>query len=230
MAIRALKPVRTAGTGGVVSVIASAVTGYGTYVVRTGTRTGASAAGPDVSNGIGFALDNGTRKTHDGFYSVGDVMPVATSGTVYALVMTQADTDIVQGDFLEVADLSSAISGDNTLPVGVLEEAGNSEGNIKTLTSVAQAMEDKTLGSSSYTDTFDDVDVGDTQITGINTGTLGLAVGDYIILRQVEGDSQLNRVKTLTENTIGLEIPASVALVKNTDKVHRVAQILVKIL
>ncbi|HNQ55817.1 MAG TPA: hypothetical protein PKG66_10400, partial [Methanothrix sp.] len=61
--------------------------------------------------------------------------------------------------------------------------------------------------------------------------TMGLVEGDYVMLRDADGDTQLNRVKSLTATVITLQEPSTVALtVADNDLVHRVAQIKVKIL
>ena len=230
MAVKALKPVRTGGTTGVITQKCAAITAFGAYVARVGNGTAKGAPTEDTEDGIGFALEDTVTHTYDGFYDQYDVMPVATGGIVNALVATVADTNIVAGDFLEVIDVSS---GSQTNPCGVLAEAGTNAGETKTLTSVAQALEDVTLGSSSYTQTFTSISVGDTAITGITHATMGLSIGDYILLRDADGNCQVNRVASLPDaTTVGLLIPATVACTGGgfTDYVHAIKQIKVRIL
>lgn len=77
------------------------------------------------------------------------------------------------------------------------------------------------------------VAIGDAQITMAAgaIATMGLVEGDYVMLRDADGDTQLNRVKSLTSTVITLQEPSTVALtVADNDLVHRVAQIKVKIL
>ena len=233
MAIKALKPVRTGNTTGVITQIASAQTAFGAYVARVASKTAKGAPLEDTEGGIGFALEDSGKHTYDGFYDAYDAMPIATSGVVNALVTTIADTSIVAGDFLDVVDLTS---GTNTSPIGVLAESGSDAGDTKVAaTSVAQALEDVTLtAAGTYTQTFTSIVAGDTTIAGLTHATLGLMIGDYIIIRDADGNAlQLNRVASLPSATsVGLLIPASIAATGGggTDYVHRVAQIKVKIL
>jgi len=88
-----------------------------------------------------------------------------------------------------------------------------------------------TLTSDTYTRTFTTVSAGDTSIAGITHATMGLCVGDYIILRDADGQAQVNRVTTLpTSTSITLAIPASVGITGGADYVHAVRQIKVRIL
>jgi len=230
MANVALKPVRTGMSGPGFTQIAAGRTAYGAYVVRVASDTAQGAPLEDTEDGIGFAESDNNEHTYDGFYEVYEPMSIITSGFVNALVCAIGNTSLTAGDFLEVVDLTS---GTNASPIGVLAEAGSSAGETKTDTSVAQAMEDVTLTSATYNTSFTTNSVGDSSITvtsGVPT-TMGLNVGDYIILRDIDGDAQqLNRVKTLTATTIGLQIPATVALTGSTDYLVAVRQCLVKVL
>jgi hypothetical protein len=229
MTIEALKPVRVGQSGLGVPFICAARTAYGAYVVRSAAGTVKGAPLEDTEDGIGFVESDNDEHTYDGFYEQYEPVSVITAGLVNALVAAIADTNIVAGDYLEVIDVSS---GTQANPCGVLGEAGSDAGETKTTTSVAQAMEDVTLGSASYSQSFTTNSVGDTSITvtsGVPT-TMGLVVGQFILLRDANGNCQLNRVTSLTATTIGLEIPASLALTGSTDYIHAVKQILVKIL
>jgi hypothetical protein len=60
---------------------------------------------------------------------------------------------------------------------------------------------------------------------------MALSIGDYVLLEDLDGNVQLNRVKSIDSTTvIGLQIPATVALNGSTDlltKVYQVAAVLI---
>lgn len=232
MAIKALKPVRTGMSGPAMTQICAARTAYGAYVARVASGTAQGAPLEDTEDGLGFAAEDNNAHLYDGFYEQYEPMPIITSGLVYALVTTIADTSIVAGDYLDVVDVSS---GTQAAPLGVLAESGSDAGETKVAaSSVAQAMEDITLtAAGTYTQTFTTVAAGDTEIAGLTHATIGLNVGDYIILRDADGQAQLNRVAGLPDaTTVTLAIPATVAITGggSTDYVHAVRQLLVRIL
>jgi hypothetical protein len=198
-------------------------------VTRVASGTCKAVALEDSEDVLGVALEDQMEHTYDGFYETYEPVPVALSGSVIALVATIADTSLTAGDFLEIIDLTS---GTMAAGIGVLGEAGSNAGETKTTTSVAKMLEDVTLGSATYAQPASNVSVGDTTIT-MSSGaptTMGLNVGDFIILRDVDGQAQVNRVTSLTATVIGLEIPATVAPTAASDYIHAVRQAEVMIL
>jgi hypothetical protein len=83
------------------------------------------------------------------------------------------------------------------------------------------------MGSKSYKVPASDVAVGDTQITMTagHISTMGLEVGDYILLEDITAELQVNKVASLTSTVIGLVMPSTVSLVHNdSDLVTRLYQ------
>lgn len=203
---------------------------FGAALIRSaaGVVTAAEAANEDAV--IGFAVQpaNNVVLDDDFFYKQYDQVRVARSGEVNALLITTANTSIVDGDFLEVANLGDGTPGAH----GLLEEAGNSAGDIRVVTAVAQAQEDVTMGSASYKQPASNVEVGATSATmsASDLAALNLEEGDLIYLRDVDGNGQLNRVKSLTSTVITFQLVSTVALAANTDYIHKVFQARVKIL
>lgn len=227
----ALRKVTTAKTGLLSSTPAAGLIGFGVAIMDNGTGQGISVVAADTDEIIGFSCQpaNGVVLPEDGFYQQFDDVPYANSGEINALVVALGATNILKSDFLEVAALGVGGSG----AWGVLAEAGaGPTGATKTLTSVAQALEPATLAASNAIPAAG-VGIGDTQIT-MNAGdiaAMGLVEGDYVILRDLDGDTQLNRVESLTATVITLQMPSTVALtVADNDVVQRVAQIRVRIL
>jgi hypothetical protein len=226
-----LRKVTTPKTGPLSSIPAAGRIAFGAAIINNGTDLAVYASAADTDEILGFAVQpaNNVVLRSDGFYQQYDDVPYANTGEVNALVIALGATNIIKGDFLEVAALGGA-GGSGAW--GVLAEAGNLAGATRTLTSVAQAMEAATLNTSNATPTAG-VAIGDTTITMAAgaIATMGLVEGDYVILRDLDGDTQLNRVKSLTATVITLQIPSTVALtVADSDVVQRVAQIRVRIL
>lgn len=226
-----LRKVTTPKTGPLSSIPAAGRIAFGAAIINNGTDQAVYASAADTDEILGFAVQpaNNVVLRSDGFYQQYDDVPYANSGEINALVIALGATNIIKGDFLEVAALGGA-GGSGAW--GVLAEAGNQAGGTKTITSVAQAAESVTLAASMATPASN-VAIGDTQITMAAgaIATMGLAEGDYVMLRDADGDTQLNRVKSLTATVITLQEPSTVALtVADNDLVHRVAQIKVKIL
>lgn len=226
-----LRKVTTPKTGPLSSIPAAGRIAFGAAIINNGTDLAVYASAADTDEILGFAVQpaNNVVLRSDGFYQQYDDVPYANSGEINALVIALGATNIVKGDFLEVAALGGA-GGSGAW--GVLAEAGNQAGDTKTITSVAQAVESATLAASMATPASG-VAIGNTQITMAAgaIATMGLVEGDYVMLRDLDGDTQLNRVKSLTATVITLQEPSTVALtVADNDLVHRVAQIKVKIL
>lgn len=226
-----LRKVTTPKTGPLSSIPAAGRIAFGAAIINNGTDQAVYASAADTDEILGFAVQpaNNVVLRSDGFYQQYDDVPYANSGEINALVIALGATNIIKGDFLEVAALGGA-GGSGAW--GVLAEAGNQAGDTKTITSVAQAAESVTLAASMATPAAG-VAIGDAQITMAAgaIATMGLVEGDYVMLRDADGDTQLNRVKSLTSTVITLQEPSTVALtVADNDLVHRVAQIKVKIL
>ncbi len=221
-----------AGPAGIEPFVAGDMVGFGVALIRSAAKACKGTKDDNDESVIGFSVQpqNGVVLDKDAFYQASnnlgkpDVVRVARKGAVInALVIAKANTSIVDGDFLEAAPL-----GDASCYVGVLNEAGNNAGETKTLTTLAQALEDCTITSASYKTPAEDVAVGANTITfsAANLVLLDLEVGDYIILEDVNGDAQLNRVKALTSTVVTLELASTVALTAlNSDLVYKVFQI-----
>lgn len=205
--------------------------GFGVALIRTANRVCKGAKDDNDESLIGFSVQpaDNVALDKDGFYqasnngAVPDIVRVVRKGTrINALVIAKSNTDIVDGDFLEVAPL-----GDASCYIGVLNEAGSNAGDVRTITSVFQAEEDVTIGSSTYK-TPVSVAVGDGTITlsSANLALLNLQVGGYIVLEDVNGKAQLNSVKALSATVISLMFPSTVALTSgNSDLVYKVFQV-----
>ena len=89
------------------------------------------------------------------------------------------------------------------------------------------------MGDEGY-DVVSAVAVGDETVTFSSAAKLtamDLSIGDYVLLEDLDGNVQLNRVKSIDSTTvIGLQIPATVVLNGSTDlltKVYQVAAVLI---
>jgi hypothetical protein len=229
----ALRDVTTQKTGMLDSAIAGAgLTPFGAALIRSATDVVNACEVADTDNIKGFACQpaNGVVLNKDGFYSQYDAVRFARQGEVNALVMALGDTNIVDGDFLEVAAPGGAAPGNH----GVLAEAGaGPAGETRTLHSVVQACEDVSLGDESYKTPASNVSVGDEIITMAagDIATMELAEGGFIMLRDINGRCQVNRVKALTATVITLQLPSTVALVvADGDLVNKIKQCTVRIL
>jgi hypothetical protein len=221
------------GPAGIDLMAAGDMIGFGSPLIRSAARTVKGAMADNADNIIGFSVQphNGVVLDKDGFYqatnnaSVPDIVRVVRAGAkINALVIPNANNiSIVDGDYLECAVL-----GDGSCYTGVLEEAGATAGETRTTTTKAQALEDCTMSSTAYKIPAGDVAVGATTITfsAANLAYLDLKEGDYIILEDLNGDAQLNRVKSLTSTVVTLELASTVALTAgNSDLVHKVFQV-----
>lgn len=219
------------GPAGVEPYVAGDMIGFGVALIRSAARTckGTMADNEDAVIGFSVQPQDGVVLDKDAFYQASnnagkpDVVRVARKGSlINALVIAKANTSIVDGDYLEAAPL-----GDASCYIGVLNEAGSNAGEDNVLTALAKAMEDCAITNASYKQPTGNVAVGASTIT-LSSGDmtlLDLEEGDYIVLEDVNGDAQLNRVKSLTSTVITLELPSTVALAANTDYVYKVFQI-----
>lgn len=207
------------------------VIGFGVALIRSAARVCKGSMTDNEGGIIGFSVQpaNNVVLDKDGFYQATnnagkpDIVRVArTNSIINALVVTKANTSIEDGDFLEAAPL-----GDASCYVGVLNEAGSDAGETPLVTCLAKALEDCTMTNASYKQPSVGVSVGDSTITFTsgNLTLLNLKEGDYIVLEDVNGDAQLNRVKSKTATIVTLELPSTVALQANTDYVYKVFQV-----
>jgi co-chaperonin GroES (HSP10) len=219
------------GPAGISPFAAGDYVGFGVALIRSAARVckGTMADNADAIIGFSVQPQNGVVLDQDGIYQatndagVPDVVRVARKGAVInALVIAKANTSIVDGDYLEAAPL-----GDASCYIGVLNEAGTNAGETRVDTALAQALEDCTITNASYKQPTGNVAVGASTIT-LSSGDmtlLDLKEGDYVLLEDVNGDAQLNRVKSKTATVITLQIPSTVALTANTDYVYKVFQV-----
>jgi hypothetical protein len=222
------------GPAGVTPIVAGATIPFGAALLRTAAKVFKPTKDDNDFTVAGFSVQpaNGVCLDYDGFYVATNKAGVPDGGrmvrkgaVINALVIAEssANTSIEDGDFLECAAL-----GDAGSYIGVLQEAGSNAGEDRTLNSVAQALEDCTITNASYKIPASDVAIGDGTIT-MAAGAIalmGLKVGEYILLSDINGGTSWNRVKSLTATVITLQFPAATALVHNdSDLVYRVFQV-----
>lgn len=216
--------------------LAGCLTAFGACLVKTAAGIAKPAMTADTDATIGFAVQpsDNVVPDYDAFYtnsgkltSKPDPIRMARDGEVVGLVVATADVHVEDGDYLEVADL-----GDGSSYHGLLQEAGSSRGDIKTTHSKAKARQNITMGDESYKQPTANVEIGDTSATlaAADITALNLQEGNLILLRDVNGDVQVNAVKELTSTTITFLIPSTVQLVANTDYIHKVFQCTMEIL
>jgi hypothetical protein len=141
---------------------AAEIIAFGAAVQRSAAGTiRATRCTADEYNILGIADLDLVEKDEEGYFSKYDIVPVITAGRYRVFVTAHNTTaaDIVAGDYLELADLSS---GTNALPVGVFEEAGSQAGGTRTLLSLARALEDVALQNCELVAA--DVAIGDTTV------------------------------------------------------------------
>lgn len=220
-----------AGPGGVEPFVPGDNVGFGVALVRTAARTfkGSMADNDDTIAGFSVQPQNSVCLDEDGFYQssnkagVPDIGRMVRKGAVIqALCIAKANTSIVNGDFLEAAPL-----GDASCYIGVLNECGSNAGEVRLTTSLAQALEDCTMTDASYKQPASNIEIGDKTATfsSADLALLDLKEGDYIVLEDVNGDAQLNRVKSLTSTVITMQLASTVQVVASTDYVRKVFQV-----
>ena len=204
---------------------------FGAAVIRSAAKTVKSTL-DIVHNILGIADWDFVEKDEDGFYSQYDPVPIITAGRCRVWVTSNetGKEDLEAGDYLEIADLG----GSNALPVGAFQqmsaETGTCTGAVREVGSLARALADVTLTDVELV--ADDLAVGGTAVTLSEADMilLGLAVGDYIVLEDLDGNAMINRVKALTSTVITLQLPSTVALANATDAVHKLHQVEVLLL
>lgn len=204
---------------------ADGVVAFGAAVYRTAAkRAKACLCAAAASNMIGIVVDDMIERTVDGFYASYDPMPIVSAGRCRVWVTpNESDISLIAGDNLELAVLGSS----NALPVGVFEEAGSTAGETRTTVTMARTLEDVTLTSALkyvLTESGEDVTVGDTTITLTTTKVALFAVGDYILLEDLDGNVMINRVTAKSGAVLTLALASTVALTGATDYIHILTQ------
>jgi hypothetical protein len=207
-----LKDVRDSGTGIVLPYFAGGRIPFGAFVQRAGATTVKAAVLEDSVLPFGVALEDPLGEhTYDGFYESGEPIPIAITGTVNALISTVGNASLICGDYMEIIDITS---GTMASGVGVIDEAGNSAGQTRSTYSVARMMEDLTLTNaiSKAVGVVPTAGDGTITMTSGDPTLMGLQNGDYIIIRDDDGTTaQINRVTTVADTLLTLQIPVTVA-------------------
>lgn len=188
---------------------------FGAAVMRSAAGTVLPAAVVGDVNIEGIAdfdpIAHDRSGQYNGFYKQYDNVPVITAGVARGWVVPNgSDIDIESGDYLEIADLGATPAGDH----GIFEEAGSTDGTVRTDPTVARALEDVTMGAASY-QTPDTTAIGDTTLTftAAELVLLDVVAGDYILLEDLSDNVQVNRVKSIDSTTVlSLEVPCTVVL------------------
>lgn len=225
-----MDPVNVNALDTIGEMAAAGTIAFGAAVCRSaaGTVKGAPNTTAGEENLLGIADMDLIEKDEDGFYSLYDSVPIITEGRARVWVTPDDDNaSIVAGDYLTLKVLGG---GSNTLPVGVFAEAGDGAGGVKTLNASARALEDVTLTSAAnYIIAAAALAVGGVTVTIADSSKF--AVGDYIVLENLDGNAMINRVKALASSTtITLQIASTVALEDATDYIHILEQCEVKLL
>lgn len=204
-------------------MVAAGKIAFGAAVAYAAAGTVKATIDIDVSqNLLGIADWDMVEKDEDGFYSQYDVVPIIPAGRCRVWVTSNeaAKEDILAGDYLEIADLG----GTNSLTVGALQqmgaESGTCTGAVREIESIAKAVESATL-----TD-IEPATLSEKTVT-LAAGdivTLGLAVGDYVILEDGSHEAEMNRIAALpTTTTATLQFtPNAITAVDTLHKVHQV--------
>lgn len=198
---------------------------FGSAVIRQGTLGRIQAAIlEDTNQVIGVACSDEAEHTYDGFYEIGEPVRVALKGAVVrANVVTIAATDLIAGDFLDVVDHTSGTAATGT---GLLAESGSNAGTVRVVTTtIAQALEDVTLGSDTYKAPSSTPTAGTKTIamTGGDPTLMGLQVGDFILTADANGtDGEVNAVTAITDTQLTTLLPITTAA---CDLVYAIRQI-----
>ena len=185
-----------------------------------------------VDNVFGIAMNDEVEHTVDGFYAQYDQVPVVTRGPARAWV-TSANAsaeNILVGDFLECVVKNA---GAYTRPTGVLAEmgaaTGTGSGAVRELRSVARALDDATLFDVEPLSAELSAGSQTATLTTGNISNLDLSIGDYLLIEDLSGSGEINRVTGTTATTISLLIP-SVATYAIADVVHKLVQVEVELI
>lgn len=198
---------------------------FGSAVIRQGSlgRIQAAILG-DTNQILGIACSDEEEHLYDGFYEIGEPVKVALKGAVVrANVITVADTDIIAGDYLDVAVHTSGTAATGT---GLLAESGSDAGTVRVITTTcAQALEDVTLKDETYKAPSSTPTAGSKTIamTSGDPTLMGLQVGDFILTADANGtDGEVNAVTAITDTALTTQLPITTAA---CDVVYAVRQI-----
>lgn len=225
--IKPPRDVRTNDTGVVKSYVAGGRIPFGAAVIRAGAGTVKAAILEDTNLVIGYALEDEEEHTYPGFYESGEMVPVAIDGTVNALIIAIAAADLIAGDYLEVADITS---GTNSTQLGLLAEAGaGPNGETKTLNVCGQILEDLAMNSTTYKAPASTPTAGEITIamTAGDPAIMDLHIGDWILIRDSDANAagQVNRITALSDDGATASITTLIPItVVAADYIHAVRQ------
>lgn len=227
------KRVATTGSNQYVTYPAASRMAFGAAVAfssaTAGSETVAAAQAETSILGLAGVREYLPKGKYDGFYEQYEGIPIVDD-VGYALVTPHAsDTNIDVGDFLEVCLFGDGTPGYH----GVLEEAGSNAGTTFTIATVAKALQSVTMGSKSYKIVAADAAAGVSSLTMTSgeLATMGVTVGDYVYLEDLNGAGEVNKVTSVSATVLGLAIPTTLALDNSDgDLVHRLYPCLVKLI
>jgi hypothetical protein len=202
---------------------------FGAAVMRSGTLGRIKAVIlEDTDEVIGVACGDERDHTYCCFYEIGEPVKVALKGAVVNVNVSAIDnTDLVMGDFLEIIDHTSGTAASGT---GIMGEAGSAAGETRTLTSVAMALEDVTLGSVVYKAPNGTPTAGESTVT-MTSGDptlMGIQVGDLVLLRDANGtDAQVNAVTAIMDTQITVAIPIITAACDLVNAIRQIRAVLI---
>lgn len=217
--------IRTTNSKSVGSWPAASATVFGAAVVGSTLTQDAETLAPATAQTCIIGLADKRKFVpkggYDGRYEQYEPIPVVGGEGMALVTPNGANVNIDFGDFLEVA----ALGDGSTSAHGILEEAGSNAGTVFTIATVAKALEAVTMGSGKYKVPASDVAVGATSVTmtsGDPITNMGLSVGDFILLEDLSGACQVNKVAAVTATVITLAWPSTVALtVSDSDLVTK---------
>lgn len=211
------RDIRTANSKSVGSWNAASPIVFGAVVVGSGLTQDAETLAPATAQTCIIGLADKRKYIpkggYDGRYETYEALDVVGEEGMALVTPNGGNYNIDFGDFLEVAALGDGATSAH----GILEEAGSHAGGTFTVATVAKALEAVTMGSGAYAVPATDVAVGDNTVT-MSAGaiaTMGLTVGDYILLEDLSAELQVNKVAALTATVITLAWPSTVSLVNS---------------
>ena len=222
-----MKPVNINAFDMIGEMVAASKIAFGAAVAYAAAGTVKAAIDIATSQNIlGIVNEDAVEKDEDGFYSQYDVVPIITAGRCRVWVTPTHTTaeNIAAGAYLEIADLGASQSQ----PLGVFQQMGAEDGSatptVREAETLARALEDVTLIDPKQVVTGCAINGTTVILSEVNITALGLAVGDYFLLENADGDAMINRVKAITTTTITLQIASTVLIEDATDYVHKLMQ------
>lgn len=166
------------------------------------------------------------RGGYDSFY-LNEMINIIYKRANALVVANGAAVNIDAEDYLEVAALANG-----AVAHGILEEAGAARGDLFTDAVVARALEGVTIGGDSYKVPASNVSIGDATatMTAGDITLLDLEEGDLILLEDLNGSLQVNKVAELTSTVITFAKPSTVALTTvDSDLITKIYQCRVEV-